>query len=34
MLWIHTVRLWRTQILYHVEWYFNIAYAIIMKNTK
>lgn len=29
MLWIHTTRLWRTQISYHVEWYFCFCYAII-----
>lgn len=29
MLWIHTVRLWRTQIIYHVEWYFYFGCAII-----
>ena len=29
MLWIHTARLWRTQFLYHMEWYFYFIYAII-----
>lgn len=29
MLWRHTLRLWRTQFLYHVEWYFYFIYVII-----